>query len=126
MPDEFPISSERRNSMDREILLHKLTGMAADVVRDCRVELALGWLWCNKRRDPLPGVPSDLFNMLIFVRDQGWREVDGAYKGRDYFEDCLRLALRQSQTGGVLNTRTRSGAGRGARARRSQTAALGP
>lgn len=94
------------------ILLHKLTGMAADVVRDCRVELALGWLWCNKRRDPLPRVPPDLFNMLIFVRDEGGQDVDAAYKGRDYFEDCLRLALRNSQSAGVLETRTRGGADR--------------
>lgn len=112
--------------MDREDLLRKLSGMAAEVVRDGRVELALGWLWCSKRRDPLPRLPPDLFDTLIFVSDHGWREVDAAYKGLDYFEDCLRLALRQSQTGAVLNTRTRSGADRGARARRSQTAALGP
>ena len=130
MPDQFSDSNRRRNSLGREELLRNLTGMAADVVRDCRVELALGWLWCNKRKDPLPRVPPDLFDMLIFVRDQGWQEVDAAYKGRDYFEDCLRAALRKSQTVGVLRTPTRGGGGadRGARARarRSQTAALGP
>jgi len=111
--------------MGREELLRTLTGMAADIVRDCHVELALGWLWCNKTRDPLPRVPPDLFDMLIFVRDQGWQEVDAAYKGRDYFEDCLRLAFRNSQSIGVLKTRTRSGADRGGRTRRSLTAALG-
>jgi len=82
-----------------------LTGLAADVVRDCRVELALGWLWCNKTRDPLPRVPPDLLDVLLFVRDQGGQEVDAAYKGRDYFEDCLRLALRKSQAVGLLKTR---------------------
>ncbi len=40
--------------MGHEELSRKLTGMAADVVRDCHVELALGWLWSNKSRDPLP------------------------------------------------------------------------
>ena len=111
--------------MGREELSRKLTGMAADVVRDCRVELALGWLLCNKSKDPLPGVPPDLFNMLNFVRDQGWQEVDAAYTGGDYFEDCLRLALRKSQSVAVRKTPTRSGADRRARARWSQTTALG-
>jgi len=111
--------------MGREELLRKLTGMAADVVRDCRVELALGWLLCNKIKEPLPGVPPDLFKMLKFVRDQGWQEVDAAYTGGDYFEDCLRLALRKSQSVGVQETRTRSGVDRKARARWKQTTALG-
>ena len=110
--------------MGREELLCKLTGMAADVVTDCHVELALGWLWCNRRRDPLPRLPPDLFDMLIFVRDQGWQEVDTAYKGRDYFEDCLRLALRNSPSVGVFKTRTNGNADRGAS--RSQTVVLGP
>lgn len=91
--------------MGREELLCRLTGMAADVVRDSRVELALGWLWCNRRRDPLPRVPPDLFDVLTFVRDQGSQEVDAAYKGRDYFEDCLRLAMRKSQTAGAVKAR---------------------
>jgi len=112
--------------MGREELLCKLTDMAADVARDGRVEVALGWLWCNRRRDPLPRVPSDLFEMLIFVCDQGRQEVDAAYKGRDYFEDCLRLAFRNSQAVGVLTTRTRSSADYGGRGRQSQAAALGP
>jgi hypothetical protein len=30
------------------------------------------------------------------VRDQGMQEVEDAYKGRDYFEDCLRMALRNA------------------------------
>jgi len=111
--------------MGREELLRKLTGMAADVVRDCRVELALGWLLCNKIKEPLPGVPPHLFKMLKFVRDQGWQEVDAAYTGGDYFEDCLRLALRKSQPVGVRETRTRGGVDRKARARWKQTTALG-
>src|SRR6267378_7814732 len=125
IPDEFSVSVRRSNSMGREELLRKLTGMAADVVRDCRVELALGWLLCNKIKEPLPGVPPDLFKMLKFVRDQGWQEVDAAYTGGDYFEDCLRLALRKSQSVGVQETRTRSGVDRKARARWKQTTALG-
>ena len=111
--------------MGREELLRKLTRMAADVVRDCRVELALGWLWCNRSKDPLPGVPRDLFNMLIFVRDHGWQEVDAAYRAGDYFEDCLRLAMRKSQCVAVRKTRTHSRVDRRARARWSQTTALG-
>jgi len=111
--------------MGREELLRNLTGMAADVARDCRVELALGWLWCKKSKDPLPQVPPDLFNMLIFVCDQGWQEVDAAYTGGDYFEDCLRLAMRKSQSVAVRETRTRSGVDRKARARWKQTTALG-
>lgn len=111
--------------MGREELLRKLTGMAAEVVRDCRVELALGWMWCYRRKDPLPRVPPDLFSMLMFVREEGGQEVDAAYKGRDYFEDCLRLALRNSQAVGLPKTRAHIRADRGARARQGQTAAHG-
>ena len=110
--------------MGREELLRKLTFMAADVVRDARVELALGWLWCDRSRDPLPDVPPDLLDMLTFVRDQGGREVDAAYKGRHYFEDCLRLALRNPPAVDISSSRVNSGAPR--RVRRSLTAALGP
>jgi hypothetical protein len=111
--------------MGREELLGKLTGMAADVVRDCRVELALGWLWCNKSKEPLPGVPPDLFKTLKFVRDQGGQEVDAAYTGGDYFEDCLRLALRKSQSVAIRKTRPRTGGDHRARARWSEATALG-
>ena len=107
--------------MGREELSRKLTGMAADVVRDCHVELALGWLWCNRSQDPLPQVPPDLFDTLMFVCDQGWREVEAAYTGRDYFEDCLRLALRHSPS---IKIRTNGNGGRGAR--RSQSVGFGP
>ena len=103
--------------MGREELLRKLTAMAAEVVRDCRVELALGWLWCYRRKDPLPRVPPDLLDVLKFVRDHGLREVDASYRGRDYFEDCLRLALRNSQSVDLLKTRAHIRADRGARAR---------
>jgi hypothetical protein len=89
------------------------------------VELALGWLWCNKTRDPLPRVPPDLLDVLLFVRDQGGQEVDAAYKGRDYFEDCLRLALRKSQAVGLLKTRAHIRADRGAHVRPGQMAAHG-
>jgi hypothetical protein len=82
--------------MDRGELLRKLTHMAANVVAAGHVELALGWLWCNRRKDALPGVPSGLHAVLKFVRDQGVQEVEDAYKGRDYFEDCLRMALRNA------------------------------
>jgi hypothetical protein len=111
--------------MGREELLRKLTAMAAEVVRDCRVELALGWLWCYRQKDPLPRVPPDLLDVLTFVRDHGLGEVDASYRGRDYFEDCLRLALRNSQAVGLLKTRAHIRADRGARARPDQTAAHG-
>jgi hypothetical protein len=62
-------------------------------------------------------VPPDLFSMLMFVRDRGGQEVDAAYKGRDYFEDCLRLALRRSQSARVRYTLTHGGADRRACAR---------
>ena len=122
MPDELPVSGRRGNSISGEELLRKLTGMAADVVRECSVELALGWLWCDKTREPLPRVPPDLLDVLTFVRDHGLREVDASYRGRDYFEDCLRLALRKSQTVGLLKTRSHIRADRGARARPGHTA----
>ena len=111
--------------MGSEEFLRKLTWMAAEVVRNGHVELALGWLWCNKSRDPLPEVPPYLFDTLIFVRDQGWREVEAAYKGRDYFEDCLRLALRNSRSVGMFKTRHHEDADRAVRVSRSQPAALG-
>jgi hypothetical protein len=63
--------------------------------------------------------------MLKFVRDHGSQEVDATYTGGDYFEDCLRLALRKSQSVAVRETRTRSGADRGTRARWSRITALG-
>ena len=125
MPDELPISSRLSNSISSQELLRKLTGMAADVVRECSVELALGWLWCDKTREPLPRVPPDLLDVLTFVRDHGLQEVDASYRGRDYFEDCLRLALRNSQSVGLLKTRAHIRADRGARVRPGQTAAHG-
>ena len=118
LPNGIPSSSK-----GREDLLRKLTGMAAEVVGNGHVELGLGWLMCSRSGDPLPRVPPDLFNMLIFVRDQGWQEVDAGYKGWDYFEDCLFLALRRSQT--VDETRMPGGADPGSSARRNQIAAQG-
>lgn len=110
--------------MGREELTRKLTGMAADVVRECHVELALGWLWSNRSKDALPDVPPDLFKKLMFVRDQGRWEVEAAYTGRDYFEDCLRLALRNSPGVRVLKSRTNATADR--RALRGHAVVLGP
>lgn len=114
MPDELSGSSGQSNSIRSQELLRKLTGMAADVVRECSVELALGWLWCDKTREPLPRVPPDLLDVLTFVRDHGLQEVHASYRGRDYFEDCLRLALRESQAVGLLKARSHSQADRGA------------
>lgn len=122
MLDDWP-NGIPHSSMGREELLRKLTGMAAEVVGNGHVELGLGWLWCNKRGDPVPRVPPDLCEALIFVRDQGWQEVDAGYKGSDYFEDCLLLALRKSQIAG--ESCTPGGADLGAWARRSQPAAQG-
>jgi hypothetical protein len=73
MPDELPVSGRRGNSISGEELLRKLTGMAADVVRECSVELALGWLWCDKTREPLPRVPPD----LVDVRPGSWLAGSG-------------------------------------------------
>ena len=70
-------------------------------------------------------MPPDLLDVMLFVRDQGGQEVDAAYKGRDYYEDCLRLALRKSQAVGLLKTRAHIRADRGAHARPGQMAAHG-
>ena len=113
-----------RSLVGREELTRKLTGMAADVVRECHVELALGWLWSNRSKDALPDVPRDLFETLMFVRDQGRREVEAAYTGQDYFEDCLRLALRNSPKVSVLKSRTNVTPDRGAL--RGHPVVLGP
>jgi hypothetical protein len=121
MLDDLP-DGKPRSSMGRGDLLRKLTDMAAQVVGHGHVELGLGWLLCNKNGDPVPRVPPDLFDVLIFVRDHGWQEVDAGYKGGDYFEDCLLLALRKSQT--VAERPAPGGADLGAWAR-SQTAAQG-
>jgi hypothetical protein len=122
MLDDLP-NGMPRSSMGREELLRKLTGMAAEVVANGHVELGLGWLICNKSGDPVPRVPSNLLEVLMFVRDQGWQEVDAGYRGWDYFEDCLLLALRKSQT--IGETRTSGGADLVAWAPRNQTAAQG-
>lgn len=122
MFDDLPHGMPR-SAMEREDLLRKLTGMAAEVVGNGHVELGLGWLLCNKSGDPVPRVPPDLFDALTFVREHGWQEVDAGYKGWDYFEDCLLLALRKSQTAGEIGAS--GGADPGGSAGRNQPAAHG-
>lgn len=106
--------------MDRGELLRRLTHMAANVVADRHVELALGWLWCDRRKDALPGVPSGLHEVLKFVREQGMQEVEDAYRGRDYFEDCLRMALRNAYAFELTKARTPGAEGRMAGTRRAR------
>lgn len=104
LPEGRPCSS-----MAREDLARALTRMAAAVIGSGHVELALGWFLSEKSEDPLPRIPPELFDTLMFVRDHGWQEVDAGYKGSDYFEDCLLLALRKAQTAGVPEPRARGG-----------------
>jgi hypothetical protein len=82
---------------ERDLLLHTLTAMAADVVKAGQTELALAWLWACKAGDPLPGVSRGLLRVLRFVSDHRYAEVESGYRGSDYFEDCMQLALRNSQ-----------------------------
>jgi len=122
--DELP-EGKLRSSMAREDLSRALTGMASAVIGSGHVELALGWFLSDKSGDPLPQVPPDLFETLTFVHHHGFREVDAGYKARDYFEDCLLLALRKAQTPGIRETLAPGGADQGARSHASQPAVQG-
>jgi len=82
---------------DRDLVLRNLTTMAADVVKAGQTELALAWLWSCKAGEPLPGVSRGLLRVLQFVSDNRYTEVEAGYRGSDYFEDCMQLALRNSQ-----------------------------
>ncbi|HEX7812392.1 MAG TPA: hypothetical protein VF460_10830 [Burkholderiales bacterium] len=82
---------------DRERLLRNLTAMAAEVVKAGQTELALAWLWSCKADEPLPGVSRGLLRVLEFVSDHRYSEVEPGYRGSDYFEDCLQLAMRSSR-----------------------------
>lgn len=82
---------------DLEQTLRCLTGMAADVVKAGETELALAWLWSHKAREPLPGVCRRLLRILRFVSEHRHTEVEAGYRGSDYFEDCLRLAMHSSR-----------------------------
>jgi hypothetical protein len=82
---------------ERDLLLRNLTAMAADVVKAGQTELALAWLWSCKAGDPLPGVSRGLLRVLQFVSDHRYAEVESGYRASDYFEDCMQLALRNSQ-----------------------------
>lgn len=82
---------------DREQLLRNLTAMAAEVVKAGHTELALAWLWSCKADEPLPGVPPGLLRVLQFVSDHRYTEVEAGYRGSDYFEDCMQLAMRNSR-----------------------------
>jgi len=82
---------------ERDLLLRSLTSMAAEVVKAGQTELALAWLWSCKAGEPLPGVSRGLLRILQFVSDHRYTEVETGYRGSDYFEDCMQLALRNSQ-----------------------------
>ncbi len=82
---------------DREQLPRNLTVMAAEVVKAGQTELALAWLWSCKAGEPLPRVSRRLLRVLQFVSDHRYTEVEAGYRGSDYFEDCMRLALRSSR-----------------------------
>jgi len=124
MLDELP-EGRLRSSMAREDLSRALTGMASEVIGRGYVELALGWFLSDKSGDPLPQVPPDLFETLTFVHHHGFREVDAGYKARDYFEDCLLLALRKAQTAGMRETRVPGGTEPVARSHANQPAVQG-
>jgi hypothetical protein len=82
---------------DGDQLFRTLTAMAADVVKSGHTELALAWLWSCKEGEPLPGVSRGLLRVLQFVSDNRYTEVEAGYRGSDYFEDCMQLALRNPQ-----------------------------
>ncbi len=82
---------------DREQTLRSLTGMAAAVVKAGETELALAWLWSRKASEPLPSVSRRLLRILRFVSEHRYTEVEAGYRGSDYFEDCLQLAMRSSR-----------------------------
>jgi hypothetical protein len=84
-------------NIERDLLLRNLTSMAADVVKAGQTELALAWLWSCRAGEPLPGVSRGLLRVLQFVSDNRYAEVEPGYRGSDYFEDCMQLALRNSQ-----------------------------
>jgi hypothetical protein len=82
---------------DRDQPLRSLTAMAADVVKAGQTELALAWLWSCKAGEPLPGVSRGLLRVLQFVSSHRYTEVEADYRGGDYFEDCMQLALRSAR-----------------------------
>lgn len=82
---------------DREQLLRNLTAMAADVVKAGQTELALAWLWSRKAGEPPPTVSRGLLRVLQYVFANRYTEVEASYRGCDYFEDCMQLAMRRSQ-----------------------------
>jgi len=86
---------------DRDQLFRTLTALAAGVVKSGHTELALAWLWSCKAGEPLPGVSRDLLRVLQFVSDNRYTEVEEGYRGSDYFEDCMHLAMRKSQLAGL-------------------------
>jgi hypothetical protein len=82
---------------DREQLLRDLTAMSADVVKAGQTEMALAWLWSSKAREPLPNVSRGLLRVLQCVSSHRHTEVEAGYRGSDYFEDCMQLAMRSSR-----------------------------
>jgi hypothetical protein len=82
---------------DGDQLFRTLTALAAGVVKSGHTELALAWLWSCKAGEPLPGVSRDLLRVLKFVSDNRYTEIEAGYRGSDYFEDCMQLAMRNSQ-----------------------------
>jgi len=101
---------------DRDRLFRTLTALAASVVKSGHTELALAWLWSCKAGEPLPGVSRDLLRVLQFVSDNRYTEVEAGYRGSDYFEDCMQLAMRKSWLAEY----------RGRRALRSSAAGISP
>jgi|GraSoi_2013_60cm_1033757.scaffolds.fasta_scaffold16871_2 hypothetical protein len=101
---------------DRDQLFRTLTALAAGVVKSGHTELALAWLWSCKAGEPLPGVSRDLLRVLQFVSDNRYTEVEEGYRGSDYFEDCMQLAMRKSWLAEY----------RGRRALRSSAAGISP
>lgn len=97
--------------VDCEPTARQLTGIAAEVVRKGHVELALAWLWSSRTGEPLPRLPRELSRALDYVRRHGGEQIEPGYSACRYFEDCLRLALRQAPAGSLSGQVPRTSGG---------------
>jgi hypothetical protein len=76
-------------------LLRNLAAMAAGVVEARQSGLALDWLlWSGKTGEPPPRVSRGLPRVLQYGSVHRYTETEAGYRGGDYFEDSMQLALR--------------------------------